>query len=87
MPDGSPALAKVAKRCGTKNISCLKNLEAYFSEGDKGLKVSDLVEFRKQLIEIITGSFPNLRALDNSFKEMTEKFTEPAQQKYLKSLV
>eukprot|EP00924_Labyrinthula_sp_SR-Ha-C_P005543 augustus_masked-scaffold_68-processed-gene-0.5-mRNA-1 protein AED:1.00 eAED:1.00 QI:0/0/0/0/1/1/4/0/425 len=79
MSDGSPALAKVVKSCGAKHIRCLKHFAATFSEAAKGLKGSDLVEFRKELAEIITGSFPNLRVLDNSFKEMMEKFTEPAQ--------
>eukprot|EP00924_Labyrinthula_sp_SR-Ha-C_P008325 augustus_masked-scaffold_11-processed-gene-9.57-mRNA-1 protein AED:1.00 eAED:1.00 QI:0/0/0/0/1/1/3/0/386 len=86
MSDGSPALAKVAKSCGAKHICCLKHLAASFSEGAKGLTGSDLVVFRKELAEIITRSCPNLRALDNSIKEMVEKFTEPAQQKYLKVL-
>eukprot|EP00924_Labyrinthula_sp_SR-Ha-C_P001982 snap_masked-scaffold_30-processed-gene-3.64-mRNA-1 protein AED:1.00 eAED:1.00 QI:0/0/0/0/1/1/2/0/134 len=81
--DGSPALCKVAKSCGTKHIHCLKHLAVTFSQAAKG---SDLVEFMEELAEIITDSFPNLRALDNSFKEILEKFTEPAQQKYLKSL-
>eukprot|EP00924_Labyrinthula_sp_SR-Ha-C_P008684 snap_masked-scaffold_37-processed-gene-2.66-mRNA-1 protein AED:1.00 eAED:1.00 QI:0/-1/0/0/-1/1/1/0/244 len=86
MSDGSPALAKVAKSSRAKHIRCLKHLAATFSEAAKGLKCSNLVEFRKKLAETITDSFPNLRVLDNYFKEMTEKFTEPAQQKYLKFL-
>eukprot|EP00924_Labyrinthula_sp_SR-Ha-C_P000468 snap_masked-scaffold_103-processed-gene-0.17-mRNA-1 protein AED:1.00 eAED:1.00 QI:0/0/0/0/1/1/2/0/122 len=81
--DGSPALAKVANICGAKHIRCLKHLAATFSEAAKG---SDLVESREELAEIITDSFPNLRALDNSFKEIWEEFTEAAQQKYLKPL-
>eukprot|EP00924_Labyrinthula_sp_SR-Ha-C_P011896 snap_masked-scaffold_76-processed-gene-0.39-mRNA-1 protein AED:1.00 eAED:1.00 QI:0/0/0/0/1/1/2/0/397 len=84
MSDGSPALRKVAKSCGAKHSRCLKHLVATFSEAAKGLKGLDLVEFRKQLIEIITGSFPNLRALESPFKGIMEKFTEVAQQKYLK---
>eukprot|EP00924_Labyrinthula_sp_SR-Ha-C_P009386 augustus_masked-scaffold_2-processed-gene-22.40-mRNA-1 protein AED:1.00 eAED:1.00 QI:0/0/0/0/1/1/2/0/538 len=87
MSDGSPALVKVVKSCGAKHIRCLKHFAATFSEAAKGLKGSNLVEFRKELAEIITGFFPNLRGLDNSFKEMMEKFTEPAQQKYLTHFV
>eukprot|EP00924_Labyrinthula_sp_SR-Ha-C_P007827 snap_masked-scaffold_28-processed-gene-3.53-mRNA-1 protein AED:1.00 eAED:1.00 QI:0/-1/0/0/-1/1/1/0/74 len=48
MSDGSPAPAKVAKSCGAKHTRCLKHLAAIFAEAAKGLKSSDLVEFRKK---------------------------------------
>eukprot|EP00924_Labyrinthula_sp_SR-Ha-C_P003612 augustus_masked-scaffold_3-processed-gene-0.3-mRNA-1 protein AED:1.00 eAED:1.00 QI:0/-1/0/0/-1/1/1/0/403 len=86
MSDGSLALAKVAKSCGTRYIRCLKHLAASFSEGVKGLRGSELIEFRKSLAEVITGSFTNVRALDEALEKMKQKFSNSVQKKYLKNL-
>eukprot|EP00924_Labyrinthula_sp_SR-Ha-C_P004027 snap_masked-scaffold_3-processed-gene-11.11-mRNA-1 protein AED:1.00 eAED:1.00 QI:0/0/0/0/1/1/2/0/576 len=86
MSDGSLVLAKVAKSCGARHIRCLKHLAASFNEGAKGLRGSELVEFRKSLAEVITGSFPNVRALDEALEKMKQKFRSSVQEKYLKNL-
>eukprot|EP00924_Labyrinthula_sp_SR-Ha-C_P013802 snap_masked-scaffold_5-processed-gene-13.54-mRNA-1 protein AED:1.00 eAED:1.00 QI:0/0/0/0/1/1/2/0/553 len=86
MSDGSLALAKVAKSCGARHIRCLKHLAASFNEGAKGLRGSELIEFRQSLAEVITGSFPNVRALDEALEQMKQKFRSSVQEKYLKTL-
>eukprot|EP00924_Labyrinthula_sp_SR-Ha-C_P007892 snap_masked-scaffold_28-processed-gene-4.65-mRNA-1 protein AED:1.00 eAED:1.00 QI:0/-1/0/0/-1/1/1/0/158 len=86
MSDGSLFLAKVAKICGARHIRCLKYLAASFTEGAKGLRGSELIEFRQILAGVITGTLPNVRALDEALEKMKQKFTNFVQEKYLKNL-